>query len=368
MKKKTLITEHPESLQIFGGDKGTSWASFELKHYADPKTVRVTMDGDVITPYGFNLYGEPLFSREVYQEYDKRYDALKEKNGNWDEAPKLEVTYCKKFFTIPVVSFDTIEGITRSLKDLATFNEMLNARMIYSRRVKSDLKLEQFFVFGMFFLDCMGNIMIVTERKSDLQADKDRTNCFKDIPVIFPYEFFQSYSAYSLTRARIPNAESKCKICGKGWTINDLKCDEYAKFNYTYVDGDEYHRDCYNKQRHDEEVTKFQDIFAQVYPGIELKFDEISNGYCHEDCCRHIPWFIFHTPDGDIKIGWRKRVISIRWLKDYRNFAETFESEKGITKGFNEEPNSDAENSRYIHAWGTEKAIEYLNRAKNSIK
>jgi hypothetical protein len=67
-------------------------------------------------------------------------------------------------------------------------------------------------------------------------------------------------------------------------------------------------------------------------------------------------WLIVTTNRGRIKIGWRKRVINIDWsgseVTAYS--AELFPGED-VTKG-----------ERYIHAWGYEKAKEYIAKILSS--
>jgi hypothetical protein len=79
--------------------------------------------------------------------------------------------------------------------------------------------------------------------------------------------------------------------------------------------------------------------------------EEISNGYCNGPCCSRKPWFIITTPTkGRIKIGWRKSVISIDWSDSVINETadEIFPAEDTTKDG------------RLIHAWGYEKAAEYI--------
>lgn len=79
--------------------------------------------------------------------------------------------------------------------------------------------------------------------------------------------------------------------------------------------------------------------------------EEIPNGYCNQSCCINKPWFIVTTSIGQIKIGWRKRVINIDWSKTtVKETAITLFPNEDTTKG-----------EQYIHAWGYEKAKEYLN-------
>lgn len=64
----------------------------------------------------------------------------------------------------------------------------------------------------------------------------------------------------------------------------------------------------------------------------------------------HYPWFMVTTSKGNIKIGWRARVINIDWSEsDIETTAKELFLNENVTKG-----------ERYIHAWGYEKAQEYI--------
>ena len=88
---------------------------------------------------------------------------------------------------------------------------------------------------------------------------------------------------------------------------------------------------------------------TQLFPD-PIYIEEIPNGYCSDWCCRQIPWFIVTTVVGRIKIGWRKRVISIDWssTRDTKNCDELFINED-VTKGF-----------KFIHAWSLDDAKRYI--------
>lgn len=92
------------------------------------------------------------------------------------------------------------------------------------------------------------------------------------------------------------------------------------------------------------------DIIA-LFSGREIFVEEIENGYCSDYCCKHLPWFVVTTVKGRIKIGWRKRVINITW--DESTIEETAENlfpDEDVTKF-----------DKTIHAWGYEKAKEYID-------
>jgi hypothetical protein len=76
------------------------------------------------------------------------------------------------------------------------------------------------------------------------------------------------------------------------------------------------------------------------------------NGYCSKACCINRKWLLVMTPVGPIQIGWRKRVISIDFSQTVleESAGELFPSED-VTKY-----------DQVVHAWGYEKAKEYIER------
>lgn len=80
--------------------------------------------------------------------------------------------------------------------------------------------------------------------------------------------------------------------------------------------------------------------------------EEIPNEYCPRYCCKHLPWFIVTTSKGRIKIGWRKSVISIDWSDSIikEDTYDLFPNENVTKLG------------KLIHAWGYDKAKEYIDK------
>jgi len=94
-----------------------------------------------------------------------------------------------------------------------------------------------------------------------------------------------------------------------------------------------------------------RDILS-VFVGRAIYVEEIPNGYCGDYCCKHLPWFIVTTTKGRFRIGWRKRVIHIEWTDTtIKEDAKTLFPDEDVTRF-----------DKVIHAWGTEKAQEYINK------
>ena len=83
---------------------------------------------------------------------------------------------------------------------------------------------------------------------------------------------------------------------------------------------------------------------------------ELVNQYWEVWCentgkeCPRGPWWLMQTPYGLIRIGWRKRVISIEWEASGVRGEVT---EDSVTK-----------DDTCVHAWDDEKVVEYLKAWK----
>lgn len=109
------------------------------------------------------------------------------------------------------------------------------------------------------------------------------------------------------------------------------------------------------RQRVDPETIKHgREVKARLiscFPvNMLIYVEEIPNGYCSQPCCIHLPWLRVTTTRGRIIIGWRKRVIEISWPdSDEKCSAEDLFPDEQTTKL-----------GRLIHAWGYDKAEQYL--------
>ncbi|MCK9417480.1 hypothetical protein M0Q97_12640 [Candidatus Dojkabacteria bacterium] len=113
-----------------------------------------------------------------------------------------------------------------------------------------------------------------------------------------------------------------------------------------------YENDENLKIRGEKEKQELIDLFKN-HSLIFVK--EILNQYdgsVYPGYSKHFPWLEITTTIGTFTIGWRKRVIQIDWSNTIINFeAEHIFPDEDVTKG-----------EKYIHAWGIEKAQQYIDK------
>lgn len=154
-----------------------------------------------------------------------------------------------------------------------------------------------------------------------------------------------------------PNPNYKTlKVNERGWAGKDEGVTEH----YVVQDGDEghvdvwkcFHKVCVQKYLEQRQRERFETIFRDA-GFTDFCLTPTPNRYC--DNPHHCPpWFEVKTPFGVIVIGWRKRVIMIDWTATDINAVVP--GENNVTCG-----------SRWSHAWGEEKATEYLKRIQEAM-
>lgn len=164
---------------------------------------------------------------------------------------------------------------------------------------------------------------------------------------------------------KYPNSETDWK---KGIVKNEsgwLSAEDGITSNYVIKKGDElflnvltyFHKSCNKKNRESVFQTKFKEIFENAgFENVEMHSTE--NQYCR--CERCAPWFNVETEYGIIQIGWRKRVINIDWSN------LNLDPDVDIGCLFNNEDVTKLNNG--IHAWGWDKAQDYLTRIHKELK
>lgn len=337
-------------IEAWGSEKGTI-GHITLSKLAIPETVRVTLLGKPIIPESFDCYGHPNFTKEQEMLFMFKEEELKRQNGGKYTPLEAEIVYEERIFDVPRSTFDTIRGIEKSLSSLSDLNEVLQNRRIFHVAHKNE-SLNEYILFGRFWLDQFGQIMSVKKKETDKLKTNGDVEDYKTF-------FMRNRNGFTLTSDgyAIPIAGSVCPCCGKALTLEDIKNNPCV-----YVDGKFYHDTCWRNYRKLTEVDKFtRRMMSVIYKDTDYQFELLPNGYCNKDCCSHIPWFLFHTIDGDIKMGWRKRVISIEWQENYKPFDmdELFSTEN-VTQW-------EDGGKRGIHAWGNDKAYEYLKKVLDTV-
>lgn len=145
-----------------------------------------------------------------------------------------------------------------------------------------------------------------------------------------------------------------------GWTFQDR--------DYIVQSGDEmsvqvfryFHRNCNMEYKN----RKQQEIFEELFRAAgftSFLVTKTPNQYRHSGdivgcrCCAS--WFKFTVPAGNIVIGWRKRVINIDWSDIGIPMPDVPGAGEDVTCG-----------NGYTHAWGNDKATEYLTKIRAAIE
>ena len=156
------------------------------------------------------------------------------------------------------------------------------------------------------------------------------------------------------------NPQSPMVINRRGWVGEK----QGINGNYVVQEGDDgyfniwryYHRACNHQRLNEEALIQFTRIFEKAgFKELDVRLLETPNQYYQ--CDYYACWFNVNTIYGTgILIGWRKRVINIDWSQWGYDFSYLFPDED-VTKWKNG-----------IHAWGEDKAIEYLSKIVQEIK
>ena len=331
IEKKRMESAWLEGKEIFG--------HITLEKLAIPETVHITVFGKEVFPQSFDCYGHPNFTAEQWKMFQfKEFDFAR-----YNSPLYFKIQYEERIFDVPRSSFDSVQGIEKALTSLSDLNECLNNRKIF-RKVHRGEQLNQFVLYGLYQLNEFGQIVSVISQKKGVLLS---TNS--------PVEKWENFCTYnyegvelSTNRYQIPTSGVACPCCGETFTIEDVQ-----KRPCVFEHGKYYHDECWRGFQKMMEIDKFtRELVNRVYP--EYRMELLPNGFWHEDRVSHIPWFLFHTIDGDIIMGRKKHVISIEWQENFKafNVNDVFREEKA---------NKWKENGKQgICAWNEIQAYDYL--------
>ena len=333
-------------IQRYGNRTGDTYGQIELQYVADPKSVVVYFCGQRLYPTDFNTFGWPIFTKEVCDLFDWKERSLKRIHGEYFSLTAL-VIYDSANIQINPRAINSLWGIENEIKDLKSLNKLLRDRMIYDKFLCGD-RLNNYVIFGRYWLDDFAQVWTLKEPYEapgvSIVSTKGHFNrVYSEVNTGEPasWEF----------GCAIPSEGDSCPWCTKKFTIEDVKTGRFGIIN-----GKVAHYECMKQYEHEMEIDKvIHQIMEAIYRD-GLTFELLPNGYCNQPCCAHKPWFLCHTPDGDIEIGWRKRVISIEWKDNFKPFDMSIFDREDVTKW-----------ERGIHAWGNNKAYEYLKKVKEFV-
>ena len=325
-----------------------SFGRIELSKLADPETVKVFLCSSRIYPKSFDIYGAPQFTKEQIELalFEEEELHRKEDEGKQVDYNVFTIEYEERKFHVSRSSFDSLKGIKEAMETYTTFEQMLINRKLF-HKVHPNVKLREYVICDYLLLDSYGQVNVITEI---LQHSYKMLETFG--------QFKKRNSSGIITidyRTKvIPPAQSCCPVCGEAITLNDIL---YQRVYYS--DKQFFHWSCFSEYRYRLEIDKFtRRMMNFIYQRSDYQYEVISNGYDHNSS---IPWFLFHTPDGDIIMGWRKRVISIEWQENYKAFDfNTLFAKEDVTKWYRG-------GKRGIHAWGESKAYDYLKMVREAV-
>lgn len=298
-----------KAIRLCRNEKG-AFGHIVLDKLAIPESVKVTLLGKSIIPASFDFLGHPNFTEEQAMLFKFKEDELKRQNGK-KYILNAQIIYEERIFDVPRNTFDSINGIENSLRNLSDLHKMLRNRTLFIETHKNE-KLNEYMLFGCFYLDRFGRIMSV-ERT---EYGKLKTNGDVETYETFYVNNSEGYIILTTGEYVIPTAGSSCPCCGKKHKIKEIK-----KNPCILIDGKFYHHNCWRNYRRLIEIDDFTcRLVGGIYKDTDYTFEVLPNGYSNDEYYSHIPWFLFHTVDGDIIVGRRASVISIEWQENYKSF------------------------------------------------
>jgi hypothetical protein len=311
---------------------GIPYNFIELDKYTNKKdsiTVIFKDTGKIFTDWELTDYGSLKIKHNSinYNKYDNCYSI------------KMIIKYESCELPINLYDINTEVGLSNNITDIKSLNYISCMRLVANR--KFNITLDEFVLFNSIISDQFGqNMKLVYDNQ--LQYDYK----FKD-KIITLKNFNTVIQRYSATSGVMPSRNDICPNCNQRWNLNNLR-DVIKQEEFMY------HEDCNKFVLYEKTKKQFDYICSKVFENYSIH--AIKNEYGSANY--NGSWFIIKTENGDIKIGWRKRVILIEWLDSYKIFSFNGKDED-VTKYFSGK-------QRYIHAWSVEKAIEYLLKADNS--
>ncbi|MGD9729308.1 MAG: hypothetical protein AB7L09_02560 [Nitrospira sp.] len=240
--------------------------------------------------------------------------------------------------------YDTLDGIkSYAARGLEGLHELsAERRAAYSCRGE---QLDWWVVAGYFVLDECGNTLVISDGRPTYETFN------ATVPEVFNRAYLKHHSrmdrSMTITSRPIQSPKDICPQCLDGWTLQTAWDCSWAAAKS--LPGALYHEECARLLAISSETEWFKDLLDN-----SINYERmvaIPNRYSRTS---PRPWFTVHTVCGPIQIGCRKNVISIQWDKaEHLRHVDgcVLFKDEGVTVS-----------TYLVHAWGREKAIEYLKR------
>jgi hypothetical protein len=282
---------------------------------------------------------------------------------------------------------DTVVDLLPYLTDLDSLHELRRIRHVEGYE-RGNRDLAQWLVLGRFMLDSCGNFGRC-EQEHDY---KPVEWLWSSLPLaIKPTELHATLKGVSIGWSPFmpPRSNDVCGECGHGWTI--ANCHDAIQLRQRSSPDDPLefqHRGCHALMLQRRDIQWLTAIAKDA--GLEKAVVQpIPDEYC-PDAIKHGSWVLLRTAWGDIKIGPRKRVIEISWHDVTKRATDALKAEQRRSRAarpaFEEEDAAlkalaisldgtelfaaeDVTKDRaLVHAWGKEKAVEYLTVVGAAVK
>lgn len=232
-------------------------------------------------------------------------------------------------------AYDTAEGIAGYLTSLEGLCELRRERSQAGHERKE--RLNEFLVLGRWWFDTCGNMRFLFEGSPfSLRLQYD--------PVMTLEQAHDRFSnwRWSASGAVLPDVNSVCACCGDGWNLRNAHDVVEVRGEISQL----FHSVCRRSLNAEVDRTQFYRIFERA--GFRVVLQAVKNGYWGDESSE--PWFMAQSGAATVRIGWRKRVISIDWESMHVPLPDLF-ADQDVTKG-----------PYGVHAWSEDKAVEYLKR------
>lgn len=348
--------------------RGTNFGIIRLNELSRPNKMKILIGGIEIRAIGYDTYGHPIISESDFL----YYKALQYNYKRSEKTFMAEVWYEPDPFCIRRDVYDSIETIQKIVLEEETIEDVIEyinederkkkeAEMLKKKEEKQNEKLSE-----------LKKLLVYRKRAAFLGADLKSYLLYKTYILSsnghiyfasdIPCEYLENLinedvielddkilsKVQLINEVHVPSCCDVCAICGKRFTLNDVKENLITENERV----EKVHRKCNNDFTIEVELNTASQIIDAVYDGIPDV--EITTEWDDEDK-KEKRWYHYKTNQGTISIRFKHKVIVIEWHDNFKPFNMKIFDEERVTKY-----------DRGIHAWSKDDAIRYLSMAKKA--